>query len=325
MGPFFILGAPRSGTSLLSRMLDSHPAIAVPDETKIFETFLPLLPLYGDLREPRRLRRLVEDILGWRWMRRLPGLPAADAVVERVARPDLGAVFAAVLDSWSQGQGKAHWGEKTPSNLYYWADIHAAFPHATVVHVLRDGRDVAISQIRAPFGPKTMVSAAERWNFFVAGVRALGQRLGPERYREIRYEDLLASPRETIETILTLVGEPFDPAVLRFHQRQRPVGTDPINDRNIQRPLQVTNSGKWGREISPRDLEIFEAIAGPTLDACGYPRASAAKPMTSLESAIHRYLRHPTSRATAMLRNRADIAEGLERQWLKWRLRAAAG
>jgi hypothetical protein len=44
-----------------------------------------------------------------------------------------------------------------------------------------------------------------------------------------------------------------------------------------------------------------------------------------LESAIHRYLRHPTSRATAMLRNRAGIAEGLERQWLKWRLRAAAG
>ena len=61
MRPFFILGAPRSGTSLLSRMLDSHPAIAVPDETKIFETFIPLLPLYGDLGQPARLRRLVDD------------------------------------------------------------------------------------------------------------------------------------------------------------------------------------------------------------------------------------------------------------------------
>ena len=57
--PFFILGAPRSGTSLLSRMLDSHPAIAVPDETKIFDTFLPLLPAYGELREPAHLLSLI--------------------------------------------------------------------------------------------------------------------------------------------------------------------------------------------------------------------------------------------------------------------------
>ena len=72
-------------------MLDSHPAIAVPDETKIFDTFLPLLPAYGDLREPARLRRLVADILGWRWIRRLPNPPDVDAVLARVARPELGA------------------------------------------------------------------------------------------------------------------------------------------------------------------------------------------------------------------------------------------
>jgi Sulfotransferase family len=321
--PFFILGAPRSGTSLLSRMLDSHPAIAVPDETKIFNTFLPLLPAYGDLCEPSRLRRLVTDIVAWRWIRRLPGPPEVDAVLARVARPDLGAVFAAVIDCWAMGQGKARWGEKTPSNLYFWAEIAPSFPQAAIVHILRDGRDVAISQIQAPFGPKTIPAAAERWVYFVAGVRALREQVGEDRFVEIRYEDLLASPRETMATVLGLIGEPFDSAVLEFHRRQRPVGTDPVNDRNIQRPLQVANSGKWAGAIGPRELEIFESIAGPMLDACGYPRATDARPMSGIERAAHAIVAQPLRRTTAMLGNRAGMAESLERQLLHWRLRSS--
>ena len=319
--PFFILGAPRSGTSLLSRMLDSHPAIAVPDETKIFDTFLPLLPAYGELREPAHLRRLVADILGWRWIRRLPNPPDVDAVLARVARPELGAVFTAVLDCWAEGQGKARWGEKTPSNLYFWAEIAPSFPRAAIVHILRDGRDVAISQIKAPFGPKTVPAAAKRWVYFVAGVRALREQVGEDRYVEIRYEDLLASPKATMETVLALIGEPFDPTVLEFHQRQRPVGTDPVNDRNIQMPLQVANSGKWAGAISQRELEIFESIAGPMLDACGYPRATDARPMSGAERAAHAMVAQPLRKATAMLSNRAGMAESLERQLLRWRLR----
>jgi hypothetical protein len=321
MRPFFILGAPRSGTSLLSRMLDSHPAIAVPDETKIFETFVPLLPLYGDLRRPERLRRLVDDVLGWRWIRRLPHVPSAETVLARTARPDLGGVFAALLDCWTEAHGKRHWGEKTPNNVHFWPEIESAFPNAAAVHILRDGRDVAISQIKAPFGPKSMATAAERWALFVRGVRAIGERIGPERYVEIRYEDLLSVPEATISAILSLIDEPFDPAVLSFHERRRPVGTDPVNDRNIQRPLQAANSGKWEAEVGRREIEVFEAIAGATLDACGYPRATGAAPMSAAELTVERYIRHPPRKVAAMLRNRAGIAEGLERTRIKWRLR----
>lgn len=323
MRPFFILGAPRSGTSLLSRMLDSHPAIAVPDETKIFETFIPLLPLYGDLTQPARLRRLVDDILGWRWIRRLPQPPSADEVMARVARPDLGGVFAAILDCWTDAHGKRRWGEKTPNNLLFWPEIEAAFPDAKVVHILRDGRDVAISQIKAPFGPKSMATAAERWTRFVGGSRAIGERIGPRRYIEVRYEELLAAPQATLEPVLELIGEPFDPAVLRFHERQRPVGTDPVNDRNILKPLQAGNSGKWEGAVNRRQLETFEALAGAMLDACGYPRATAARPMSAAERSVERYLRHPPRKVAAMLRNHAGIAEGLERTRIKWRLRVA--
>src|SRR6476646_1995762 len=138
--PIFILGAPRSGTSLLSRMLGNHPAIAVPDETKIFEAFVRLLPLYGDLREPGRLRRLAHDVVGWRWIRRLPDPPTVDEVLAKVAQPDLCGVFEAMLVVWTERQGKSRWGEKSPNNLFYWSRLDAAFPTALVVHIVRDGR-----------------------------------------------------------------------------------------------------------------------------------------------------------------------------------------
>jgi hypothetical protein len=322
--PFFILGAPRSGTSLLSRMLDAHPAVAVPDETKIFETFAPLLPLYGDLRRPERLRRLVDDVLAWRWVRRLPDPPDRAEVLARVARRDLGGVFEAFLSAWAARRGKRRCGEKTPSNLYLWPAIERAFPDAAVVHILRDGRDVALSQIRAPFGPKTMAGAAERWVAFVGRIRAIGDHAGPGRYVEVRYEDLLADPRGTVQRVLRFLGEPFHPDVLRFHRSDRPVGTDPVNDENILRPLQAGNAGKWRTGASRRGIEVFEAIAGGTLEACGYPRATEARPMPAAERAARRWLEHPPRRAWAMLRNRAGLEEALERERLRWRLRAQA-
>ena len=168
---------------------------------------------------------------------------------------------------------------------------------------------------------KSMATAAERWTLFVGAARAIGERIGSERFVEIRYEDLLSAPEATITEVLRLIGEPFDPAVLSFHERRRPVGTDPVNDRNIQKPLQAANSGKWEAEVGRHEIEVFEAIAGATLDACGYQRATSATPMTATERTVERYLRHPPRKVAAMLRNRAGIAEGLERTRIKWRLR----
>ena len=225
--PFFILGAPRSGTSLLGRMLDSHAAIAVPDETKIFETFVPLLPLYGHLREPRRLQRLVHDVLTWRWVQRLPDLPDAQTVLARVTQPELGSVFAALLGAWAGTAWQGGAGAKRhPDHIYFWSAIEAAFPRAVVVHIVRDGATWRSRRSRRPLA-QTMAAAAERWVDFIHHIRAVGERIGPRRYVEIRYQDLLVQPQATITPVLQRLGEPFDPADLQFHKNARPVGTDP--------------------------------------------------------------------------------------------------
>jgi hypothetical protein len=301
-------------------MLNSHPAIAVPDETKIFEAFVPLLPLYGDLRQAALLRRLVSDVLAWRWVRRLPSVPDVEAILRSVERPTLGGVFEALLSLWARGQGKARWGEKTPNHLYFWPFIEAAFPQARVVHIVRDGRDVALSQVKAPFGPKTIATAAERWVRFVECIHAIGLSIGPGRYLEARYEDLLAWPRETITRILQLIGEPYDPMVLQFHVDAATAGTDSVNDANIRKPLLVGNTGKWQDGLSRRQLIVFEAIGGQALDVYGYARATAAKPMRGFERAFYRYVHQLPIKALYMARNRAGIAERLELERIRWRL-----
>jgi len=320
MHPFFILGAPRSGTSLLSRILNSHPVIAVPDETKIFETFVPLLHLYGDLEHPARLGRLLDDVLAWRWVRRIPNLPHRDAVLTNLKRRSLGGVFEALLSTWARNEGKQCWGEKSPNHVFWWHFMSESFPDARVIHIVRDGRDVALSLIKAPFGPKTVAAAAHRWVQFVERVRKIGSSIRADRYIEIRYEDLLSRPSEVITRVLALLGQPFDPAVLQFHVDARPVDTDPVNNANILRPIQVMNKDKWRSALDNSSLKIFEAIAGSTLEACGYERATNARSMHQMELFLRRYVEHAPVKAAAMLRNRAGIEEGIERERIRWRL-----
>ena len=137
--PFFILGAGRSGTSLLSRMLNHHPNLAVPPESHLYNTFHPWLSHYGSLAVPQnraeacgrhRRERPLRD-----WSPRL----RADEVLAHIDGDDFGAVVNAVMRAWAARQGKRRWGEKTPKHVRYWTQISADFKGSPVIHVVRDG------------------------------------------------------------------------------------------------------------------------------------------------------------------------------------------
>jgi Sulfotransferase family len=225
-----------------------------------------------------------------------------------------------VLSGWAEQQGKSRWGEKSPNHIFWWPFIENSFPQATVIHIVRDGRDVALSLIKAPFGPKTIATAAEHWIKFVEVARAIGSRVGPSRYVEVRYEELLLHPTETVTQVLDIIGQPFDPAVLHFHVDARPVDTDPVNNANIRRPILADNAHKWATQLTNRQVEVFEAIAGKTLEACGYARSTTKSSMSPIERAARRYIARIGPKALAMIRNHAGIAEGLQREALRLRL-----
>jgi hypothetical protein len=188
--PIFIIGCARSGTTLVRLILDSHPNISAGAETK----FLPEL---GEMVERARLdgkfdvtRPYVLEL-----MRGFYGRLQADYMLRR---------------------GKRRWAEKTPGYTLHLPLIEELYPDAQYVHVIRDGRDVVASH-RDRWGYRAALGTALRkWRRYVTVARRFGRRLPPDRYHEVRYEDLVADPEKAARELLAFLGEPWDPAVLAY-------------------------------------------------------------------------------------------------------------
>jgi hypothetical protein len=195
--PIFIVGCQRSGTTLLRLMLDAHPRISCGPESR----FLP------------DLARITRD--DWPRMSRY-GLPREEWH-ERVAE-----FFDGFQREYAEQRGKVRWADKSPRYAMSLDYIAEVFPNCQVLHVIRDGRDVVASH-RRRWGYASAVRATVKWPRYVAFARDVGAALGPDRYLEVRYEDLVSEPRETAARVLAFLGEPWDDAVLAYDTRPHDV------------------------------------------------------------------------------------------------------
>jgi hypothetical protein len=204
---FFVVGCPRSGTTLLSVLLDRHSRVCVPPETNFFDEVAPAL---GDRDEAR----LLDVLRGWARMPEL-GLEPAD-VVRRVAGRAWtpGDVLAAVLDLCARTRGRPRAGEKTPRHLLHVPTILQQLPHTRVVCVLRDGRETALSLHAMPWWPHGLAAAAELWKERFALAQHF-ERAYRDRFTIVRYEDLVSHPEAMLSAVMTYLGETFEPTQLR--------------------------------------------------------------------------------------------------------------
>jgi hypothetical protein len=302
--PFFIFGCPRSGTSLLSRMLGAHSNLAIPYESHLYNNVYPAVLRHADLALATTRARLVTEILRTEHIQMWAPPPRSADVLSAITRYDFHGIVEGLLSSWAAAEGKPRWGEKTPQHTLCWRRILPAFPGAQVINVVRDGRDVALSYKRAFFGPKHVYPLAERWKQYLESAEEARAFLGEEAYLQVRYEDLLASPEQELRRICSFLKEDFDPAMLTYYESQ-PVGRrEPRNACNLCLPVISSNVSKWRTEMSRRELRIFEALAGSALEQYGYTRALGQARVSPLESLACQYLEHPTCRAPAILANR---------------------
>ncbi|MBV9494161.1 MAG: sulfotransferase [Acidobacteria bacterium] len=198
---FFVVGSSRSGTTLLSVLLDRHPRLCVTPETAFYNDVAPKLWW----RSERRLRRVLET---WR---RLPELGLdAESVVARVRgrRWRAGDVLRAILELYAEKRGKPTAGEKTPQHLAHLRRIFRDFPEAKALCMLRDGRDVALSIAAMPWGVP-LRAAAQQWREAVQQMETIA-RNEPDRFRIVRYEKLAADPEGELRAIMMFLGEQFD-------------------------------------------------------------------------------------------------------------------
>lgn len=203
---FFIVGCPRSGTTLLSVLLDRHSRLCVPPET----AFLGEFPWFLRPRSRASVLKRLRD-----WPRTADLDLAPEDILARLDHRPLSrrAIFTAMLDLYAERQGKPRCGEKTPRHLRYISRIQSWFPEAKTICVLRDGRDVALSLAAMPWYRQGVRGAAKLWR---SNLRLMEKaaRQYPDRFLIVRYEALVSQPEATLRTVMEFLGETFEPQQL---------------------------------------------------------------------------------------------------------------
>jgi hypothetical protein len=182
-----------------------------------------------------------------------------------------------LYQTYAAAHDKPRYGDKSPGYVTRMQLLVRLFPEARFVHLVRDVRSVALSLVEMPeeWGTRTVPEGAARWRHRVGRGHAEGTALGPDRYLEVRYEDLVADSGRELRRVLAFLVLPWDDAVLRYAERglsRVPQGSRAIHG-NVGRPPTTTRD--WREEMSREDLEAVEAVAGDLLTEMGYERAVA--------------------------------------------------
>jgi len=272
--PLIVLGVSRSGTTLLRVVLDRSPGLAIPDES----FFVPLLA-----RRHRRVdpARFVDDLSRIPTLREW-GVEPGDVAPRLHEGMSTGDAIAAVFEAYAAGRGKPRWGDKTPMYMRHLGLLERLFPDAQYVHLVRDGRDAALSFLEMPAGtytrtwahPDTARAFACEWAIGVEAARALGRRVGPGRYLEVRYERFVAESAAVVESICAQARIPFDREMLDYVGRADVAGK--AHQRRLTQPPTV-GVRDWRTEMAADDVRAFEDVAGDLLEELGYERRSPGR------------------------------------------------
>jgi len=279
--PLLVLGVARSGTTLLRVILDRSPGIAIPEESR----FVPLLA--------RRHRTPVDPVHFRDDLRRIPELrrwelDPSDVVLEPA--PSTASAIAAVFEAYAAKRDKQRWGDKTPMYMRHLPLLERLFPDAQYVHLIRDGRDAAVSFLEMPEGtftrtwayPSRPAGFACQWRTEVEAARGLGARVGSARYLEVRYEELVAEPERVVRTICDFAELPFERSMLEY------AGSVDVSEKPHHQGLrEPPTAGRrdWRRELSPEDARAFEEIAGDLLVELGYELSDPGAPRGAVGAA----------------------------------------
>ncbi|MDD2658145.1 MAG: sulfotransferase [Methylococcales bacterium] len=272
--PIFIVGAARSGTTFLQYMLRSHPEISLPTgESHFFIPFYQRRNEFGDLSDITRLRDLVKELYQFHpdfFDGDLHGIQFnAESITQRLHKLDIKSipeVISGIFQINAEAEGKTRWGDKTPYYVLHLDTILEMFPNAQIVHLIRDGRDCALSMLERKWDLEIFNTyhSAYTWNKYVLAGESFGQK-HPEHYYKIYYEDILNSPEKTLMDLCQFLNIEFNTQVINFNKSKSP-GKTPL----VSQPIQKANQDKWRQKMTPAQIRIFESQAGDTLRKCGY-------------------------------------------------------
>jgi hypothetical protein len=280
--PLIIGACPRSGTTLLRTMLDSHPEMGVPRETRfVFEAW-ERRRQFGDLTVRQNRRKLAHWIFRRRRTRwRVLDVDREEAIKRLIdAPPTLGSLLATCFVMYSEKHGKARWGDKRPTYVTRMRAIWDLFPNAQFINVVRDPRACVASMRKLGWYFGDVAPAAELWERCIKSANSWSRKLAADQLLEVKYEDIVIDPQGTLARVTRFAGLSAEPAALADMLRYYEDEEVSQNERhvNVSRALDETRIGKWAGELDEDEVAFVERVTGAHMEQYGY--ASVANGVT---------------------------------------------
>ena len=271
--PIFVVGAARSGTTLLQLMLNAHPRLSIPGELHFFDQICRLRRLVPTLHRRSDIDafcRLVPSTMGFA---KLPhGAEVLEVVRHRLhADPEASyeRFYVLMMQVYAEAKGAARFGEKTPSNIWYLPDIRRHFPEAQIVEIVRDPRAVVASAIKVPFTSDDVLTNAVKWKCDVRYGLLFAP--GDHGHLRVHYETLLADPEAELRRVCDFLGEDFAPAMLGYHHSAAEFIRDEPWKESTKAPIQPDKADRWRAELTRSQVQLIELVVAPECQRLGYP------------------------------------------------------
>jgi hypothetical protein len=274
----FVVGCPRSGTTLVKRMLEMLPELAITGETHWIT--IPFKGKQALATDRKATPQQIDRISAHRGFAKL-ALPQDEADRILGASMVYSEMVSEIFDVYGRVRGKPLVGDKTPSYARFVRELHDQWPNAKFIHIIRDGRDVCLSLLNwkkaehaagrfATWNEDRLTTSALRWDWNVRLAREAAATLPAGLYHEVRYESLVADPERQARYICDFLGLAYKPLMLRFHEAH--TRTDPrLDAKNAWLPV-TQGLRDWRTQMEPSDVEKCEAAAGDLLQQLGYER-----------------------------------------------------
>ena len=272
-GPIFVVGAPRSGTSLMRLILNAHSRIAIPEETNYFPSVFE--PWQEKAEDGDSWPQAVNTYLSASSEFLHPPVDLNEVRATLLGSPrDFAQLLSLPLESWARSQGKVRWGEKTPTHIFFADVIVRMFPDARFAELIRDPRSTVASMNRFHWASDDTVLNACWWRDSMSkGRRLLLSAVPDDRRISVRYEQLVTEPELVIRNVCRFLGEAYESTMLSFNE----TASRYVKGAYDPKLLQPISAGPdWHNSLTRQQVAMVEAICGTEMEDLGYERTGIA-------------------------------------------------